>query len=146
MRWAALSGVNAESLLQAAAPLRKAASQNKLGGKVDHIPVCATGKAIIVIVRHVQAGMPVVVERAECHALPVDRHAVPLRCFPAAYAIFDVLKTDSCVILRKIDSRGGFRTSLSVLCSDSQKTGGWHDKFISKNMTGLSTFIFSWYN
>lgn len=27
-----------------------------------------------------------------------------------------------------------------------KKTGGWHDKFISKNMTGLSTFIFSWYN
>ena len=65
----------------------------QLCGKVDHIAVFPTGKAIIVIIRHIQAGMPVIVERAECHTVMVDLHAVPLRCIPAAYAIFDVLKT-----------------------------------------------------
>ena len=47
----------------------------------------------IVVVCHIQAGMPVVMKRAERHAVVVDLHAVPLCCLPAAYAIFDVLKT-----------------------------------------------------
>ena len=37
----------------------------KVGGKVDHVSVCAAGKAIIVIVCHEQAGVPVVVKRTE---------------------------------------------------------------------------------
>lgn len=47
---------------------------------------------MVVVVRHIQAGMPVIVERAKSHAVMVDLHAVPLRRLPAAYAIFDVLK------------------------------------------------------
>ena len=65
----------------------------QLCGKVDHISMLPAGEAIIVIVRHIQAGMPVIVERAACHTVMVDLHAVPLCCLPAAYAIFDVLKT-----------------------------------------------------
>ena len=65
----------------------------KVRGKVDHIPMCAAGKTIKVVVCHIQAGMPVIVERTERHTVAVDLHAVPLRCLPAAYAVFDVLKT-----------------------------------------------------
>ena len=45
------------------------------------------------IVCHIQAGMPVVMKGAEGFVVAVDLHTVPLRCLPAAYAIFDVLKT-----------------------------------------------------
>ena len=65
----------------------------KVRGKVDHIPMCAAGKTIKVVVCHIQAGVPVIVEWAKGHAAAVDLHAVPLCCLPAAYAIFDVLKT-----------------------------------------------------
>ena len=64
----------------------------KVRGKVDHIPMCAAGKTIKVVVCHIQAGMPVVVKRAEGFALPVDRYPVPFRSFPTVHAIFDVLK------------------------------------------------------
>ena len=47
----------------------------------------------IVVVCHIQAGVPAIVKWEEGHAVMVDLHAVPLRCLPAAYAIFDVLKT-----------------------------------------------------
>ena len=68
----------------------------QLAHKVDHIPVFPAGKAIIVIIRHIQAGMPVIVEWAEGHAVMVDLHAVPLCCLPAAYAIFDNFKKIHC--------------------------------------------------
>ena len=64
----------------------------KVGGKVDHIPMCAAGKAIIMIVHYKQAGVPVIVKRTEGFALPVDRYPVPFRSFPAVHAILDVLK------------------------------------------------------
>ena len=60
--------------------------------KVNHISMFPAAKAMVVVVRHIQAGMPVIVERAKSHAVMVDLHAVPLRRLPAAYAIFDVLK------------------------------------------------------
>ena len=65
----------------------------QLCGKVDHIAVSPAGEAMVVVLRHIQAWMPVIVERAKRHAAVVDLHAVPLRRLPAAYAIFDVLKT-----------------------------------------------------
>ena len=65
----------------------------QLAYKINHIAVFSAGEAIIVVVCHIQAGMPVVMKRAERHAVVVDLHAVPLRRLPAAYAIFDVLKT-----------------------------------------------------
>ena len=64
--------------------------------KVDHIPVLPAGKAIIVVVGHIQAGMPVIVEWAEGHAVMVDLHAVPLRCLPAAYTVFYNFKKIHC--------------------------------------------------
>ena len=51
---------------------------------------------MVVIVRHIQAGMPVIVKRAEGHAIMVDLHAVPLRCLPAAYAVFYNFKKIHC--------------------------------------------------
>ena len=45
----------------------------KVGGKADHIPMYAAGKTIIMIVCHIQAGVPVVVKGAKGFALPVDR-------------------------------------------------------------------------
>ena len=63
-----------------------------LAHKVDHIAVFSAGEAMVVIIRHIQAGMPVIVERAEGHAIMVDLHAVPLRCIPAAYAVFNNFK------------------------------------------------------
>ena len=51
---------------------------------------------IIVVIGHIQAGMPVIVERAKRHAAVVDLHAVPLRRLPAAYAIFDNFKKIHC--------------------------------------------------
>jgi len=50
------------------------------------------GETIIVVVGYIQAGMPVIVKRAEGFALPVDRYPVPFRSFPAIHAILDVLK------------------------------------------------------
>ena len=68
----------------------------QLAHKVDHIPVFPAGKTIIMIVRHIQAGVPVVVKGAEGHAIMVDLHAVPLRCLPAAYAVFYNFKKIHC--------------------------------------------------
>ena len=64
----------------------------QLAHKVDHIAMFPTGKAIIVIVRHIQAGMPVIVEWAEGHAVMVDLHAVPLRCLPQRTPYFTISK------------------------------------------------------
>ena len=52
----------------------------------------AAGKTIIMIVCHIQAGVPVVVKGAKGFALPVDRYPIPFRSFPTAHAIFDGLK------------------------------------------------------
>ena len=60
--------------------------------KVDYVSVLPAGEAIKMIVRHIQAGVPVIVERAEGFALPIDRYPIPFRSFPAVHAIFDVLK------------------------------------------------------
>ena len=68
----------------------------QLAHKVDHIAVFPAGEAMVVIVRHIQAGMPVIVKRAEGHAIMVDLHAVPLRCLPAAYAVFYNFKKIHC--------------------------------------------------
>ena len=64
----------------------------QLAHKVDHIAVFSAGEAMVVIIRHIQAGMPVIVEWAKGHAVMVDLYAVPLRRLPAAYAIFDNFK------------------------------------------------------
>ena len=64
----------------------------QLAHKVDHIAMFPAGKAMVVIVRHIQAGMPVIVERSKGHAIAIDLHAVPLRCIPAAYAVFNNFK------------------------------------------------------
>ena len=51
---------------------------------------------IIVVIGHIQAGMPVIVERAERHAAVVDLHAILLRRLPAAYAVFYNFKKIHC--------------------------------------------------
>ena len=75
-------------------PLRRLIERQaeQLCGKVDHIPVLPAGETIIVVVCHIQAGVPVVVKGTKCFVLPVDRYPVPFRSFPTAHAIFDVLK------------------------------------------------------
>ena len=56
--------------------------------KVDHIPVLPAGKAIIVVVRHIQAGVPVVVKGTEGFAVPVYIYPVSLRHFTQAHIVF----------------------------------------------------------
>ena len=51
----------------------------------------------MVVVCHIQAGVSVIVERAERHAVMVDLHAVPLCCIPAAYAVFYNFKKIHCI-------------------------------------------------
>ena len=52
----------------------------QLCGKVDHISMFPAGEAMVVVVCHIQAGVPVIVERAKGHAVMVDLHAVPPVC------------------------------------------------------------------
>ena len=68
----------------------------QLAHKVDHIPVFPAGKAIIVIICHIQTGVPVIVKRTERHTVMVDLHAVSLRCLPAAHAVFYNFKKIHC--------------------------------------------------
>ena len=51
---------------------------------------------MIMVVSHIQAGVPVVVKGAEGFAVAVDFHAVQLRYLPAAYAVFDNFKKIHC--------------------------------------------------
>ena len=50
--------------------------------KVDHIPVLPAGEAIIMIVGHIQAGVPVVVKGAKCFAVSVHIDPVQLCRLP----------------------------------------------------------------
>lgn len=50
----------------------------------------------MVVVCHIQAGVPAIVKWEEGHAVMVDLHAVPLRCLPAAYTVFYNFKKIHC--------------------------------------------------
>ena len=54
--------------------------------------MCAADKTIIMIVCHIQAGVPVVVKGTEGFAISVYPYPIPFHSFPAVHAIFDVLK------------------------------------------------------
>ena len=45
--------------------------------KVDHIPMCAAGEAMIMVVSHIQAGVPVIVKGAEGFAISI--HIDPIQ-------------------------------------------------------------------
>lgn len=45
--------------------------------KVDHIPALPAGETIIVVVGHIQAGVPVVVKREE--GFPISVHIYPVQ-------------------------------------------------------------------
>ena len=75
---------------------------------------------IIVVIRHIQAGMPVIVERAERHAAVVDLHAILLRRLPAAYAVFYNFKKIHCTSIsaqkRRPARLGASRQLRLILC------------------------------
>ena len=54
-----------------------AGQPKQVGNKINCVPVSLTGKAMKTLV-HLHAGILVIVKRADCHAMTVDRNAVQL--------------------------------------------------------------------
>lgn len=59
----------------------------------------SAGKAIIMVVCHIQAGVSVIVKGAERLAVPVDLKAIRLCRFPQADVVFLRFRINSCVLL-----------------------------------------------
>ena len=56
--------------------------------EVNDISMLSAGKAIIMVVCHIQAGVSVIVKGAERLAVPVDLKAIRLCRFPQADVVF----------------------------------------------------------
>ena len=64
----------------------------KVGGKIDYVPMRTAGKAIIMIVHYIQAGVPVIVKGTKGFAISVYLYPIPFHSFPAVHAIFNSFK------------------------------------------------------
>ena len=75
-----------------------AGQSEQTGNKINCISVRLASETMEALV-HLHAGILVIVKRADCHAMTVDRNAVQLCCLSGSQVLFDRFKYIHCIFL-----------------------------------------------